>query len=90
MKKMDDVVGAVVGIVFAVVFLGIVAGSVFGVGKLVYSGVLAYERNRCEGFGESTGRDTEFVHISWGNWQCLAESSDGRRIPIDRLREVVD
>lgn len=67
--------------------LSLCAIAVFGLMLLIVPISRHVDRNNCHKFATNTNRTTKFVEYNWFQWECLTNTSTGRWIPIDQLRE---
>ena len=49
-----------------------------------------FTKVNCVAFQRETGRETRYAEYNYWNFDCLAKTSDGKWLPTDRLREVID
>lgn len=48
---------------------------------------LDYQTNKCAQWSQTTGYETKYVNIGYGDWDCYGLLDD-KWIPIDRIRGI--
>lgn len=52
-----------------------------------YNRYLDYGEGKCSKWSQTTGYETKYVNIGYGDWDCYG-LVDGKWIPIDRIRGI--
>ena len=81
---MDSIFGFIASVVIGAVVL------TFGLAAGVTVIDKHYTKINCAAFERETGRNTRYAEYNWWSYDCLAETTDGKWLPTDNLREIVD
>jgi hypothetical protein len=80
---MSEVYGPATSLSGVVVVVAIATTVVFQIQRY-------FESAMCPVFAVESGFETKFVDYNLWNFECLAKTTTGTRVPIERLREVDD
>ena len=72
----------------AILFIPIVL-CVWLLALFAYNRSLNYETNKCAKWSITTGYESKYINIGYGDWACYGKTSD-KWLPIENIRGIED